>query len=86
MRRVRVVTDESGAVVVIVAIVAVVLFGFVALAVDAARIYAERAELQRTADAAALSGAQAAWQGPDAGTVARRFIEENPTPSHRSPT
>ncbi|MDQ3661298.1 MAG: pilus assembly protein TadG-related protein [Actinomycetota bacterium] len=79
-------SDERGAVIVIVAIVAVVLFGFVALAVDAARIYAERSELQRTADAAALSGAQAAWQGPDPSAVARRFIEENPTPYHRSPT
>jgi len=79
-------SDERGAVVVIVALVAVVLFGFVALAVDAARIYAERAELQRTADAAALSGAQAAWQGPDPSGVARRFIEENPTPYHHSPT
>ena len=86
MRRLQATLDERGAVVVIVAIVAVVLFGFVALAVDAARIYAERAELQRTADAAALSGAQAAWQGPDASAVARRFIEENPTPSHRSPS
>lgn len=86
MRRLRVASDERGAVVVIVAILAVVLFGFVALAVDAARIYAERSELQRTADAAALSGAQAAWQGPDPSAVARRFIEENPTPYHHSPT
>ncbi|HZJ50733.1 MAG TPA: pilus assembly protein TadG-related protein [Actinomycetota bacterium] len=86
MRRLRAASDERGAVVVIVAIVAVVLFGFVALAVDAARIYAERSELQRTADAAALSGAQAAWQGPDPSAVARRFIEENPTPYHHSPT
>ena len=84
MRRLTAASDERGAVVVIVAIVAVVLFGFVALAVDAARIYAERSELQRTADAAALSGAQAAWQGPDASAVARRFIEENPTPYHHS--
>ena len=84
MRRLTAASDERGAVVVIVAIVAVVLFGFVALAVDAARIYAERSELQRTADAAALSGAQAAWQGPDPSAVARRFIEENPTPYHHS--
>jgi len=86
VRRLTAASDERGAVVVIVAIVAVVLFGFVALAVDAARIYAERSELQRTADAAALSGAQAAWQGPDPSAVARRFIEENPTPYHHSPT
>lgn len=86
MRRRAQASDERGAVVVFVAIVAVVLFGFVALAVDAARMYAERSELQRTADAAAISGAQAAWQGPDPSTVASRFIEENPTPYHRSPT
>ncbi|HEU4487746.1 MAG TPA: pilus assembly protein TadG-related protein [Actinomycetota bacterium] len=77
-------TDDRGAVAVIVALVAVVLFGFMALAVDAARLYAERSELQRTADAAALSGAQAVWQGPDPSAVAHHYIEANPTAAHNS--
>lgn len=47
--------DDSGAVAVIVALLLTVLMGFVALGVDVASLYRERALLQRDADLAALS-------------------------------
>lgn len=50
--------DERGAVSVIVAVSMVALLGFVAITVDIGALYAERAELQNGADAAALAVAQ----------------------------
>jgi hypothetical protein len=77
--------DEQGTTVVIVAIVMVVLFGFTALAVDVARLYAERRELQRTADVSALSAAQALLQGSSAAIArGREYIRLNPTTHHDS--
>jgi hypothetical protein len=64
--------DDSGAVAVVVVIILAALCGFVALAFDIAHIIMVKAELQRTADAAALAGAmglapyigeQPYWQG-----------------------
>jgi Flp pilus assembly protein TadG len=49
--------DESGAAIVIIAIVLAVLCGFAGLAVDVGHMIMVRAELQRTADAGALAGA-----------------------------
>lgn len=51
----RIARDDSGAVAVIVAILAVVLFGMAALVIDVGRLYEERRELQNGADAAALA-------------------------------
>lgn len=51
-------TDEKGAVSVIVAVLLVVLLGFAAIAVDIGVVYSERAQLQNSADAAALAVAQ----------------------------
>ena len=48
-----------------VAVLLVVLLGCVALAVDIGYLYVARAELQRTADAAAMAGAQALARGSD---------------------
>lgn len=56
MRRAR--TDEHGAVAVIVAVSMVALLGFAAIAIDTGALYAERAQLQNGADAAALAVAQ----------------------------
>ena len=60
MRRLRLAphADERGAVVIIVAFSMVALLGFAALAVDVGALYAERAQLQNGADAAALAVAQ----------------------------
>ncbi len=58
-------TEPKGAVIVMVAVLLVVLLGCVALAVDIGYLYVARAELQRTADAAALAGAQALGRDVD---------------------
>lgn len=50
--------DESGAVLVIVAISMVALIGFAALAIDGGRLYSEKSKLQKALDAAVLAGAQ----------------------------
>jgi Flp pilus assembly protein TadG len=49
--------DESGTVAIVVALIFTALCGFVALAVDIGHTVRVKAELQRTADAAALAGA-----------------------------
>ena len=48
--------DESGATAIIIALIFSVLCGFVALAVDVGHMVVVKAELQRAADAGALSG------------------------------
>ena len=50
--------DERGAVAIIVAFSLVALLGFTAIALDTGALYAERAQLQNGADAAALAVAQ----------------------------
>lgn len=54
--------DEEGATAVLVAIGAVVVFGFIALAVDVGHLYAEKRELQNGADAGAIA---VAWDCAD---------------------
>lgn len=51
-------TQDDGAVAVIVAILAVVLFGFGAFAIDISSLWAERRQVQNGADAASLAVAQ----------------------------
>ena len=51
-------SSDRGAIAVLTAIVATVLFGFGALVIDVGMLYAERRELQNGADAAALAVAQ----------------------------
>ncbi len=57
--------EPKGTVIVMVAVLLVVLLGCVALAVDIGYLYVVRTELQRTADAAAMAGAQALARGSD---------------------
>ena len=52
------VAEESGAVVVLFALVLVVLFGAVAFAIDLSRLFHERQVLQNAVDFGALAGAQ----------------------------
>ncbi|RZS68637.1 Flp pilus assembly protein TadG [Agromyces ramosus] len=59
MRRLGTLEDERGASAVLVAILLSALIGFTALAVDVGTLYAERAQLQNGADAAALAVAKA---------------------------
>ncbi|MCL1594204.1 MAG: pilus assembly protein TadG-related protein [Actinomycetia bacterium] len=64
-------SDEGGAVLVMVALSMVMLFGFLAIVVDFGRVYTERRELQNGADAAALAVARDCAFG-DCGTSAER--------------
>jgi Flp pilus assembly protein TadG len=50
--------DESGAVLVMVAIAMVALLGFTALTIDGGRLFSEKSQLQNALDAAVLAGAQ----------------------------
>jgi hypothetical protein len=52
--------NESGQIIVILAVALVAILGITALAVDGSMIYAERRNDQTTADSAAMAGAQAA--------------------------
>lgn len=72
--------SQRGAVTVIVAIVVIVLFAFTALAVDVARMYEERRELQRTADLAVLAGAEQFFGGgtdADSRQTAQCYVGDN---------
>ena len=66
---------RKGAVIVLVAVLLVVLLGCAALAVDIGYLYVARAELQRTADAAALAGVQAL--GRDSETPFGEYLSAN---------
>lgn len=57
--------DQNGAVLVLVAILAVVLIGITALAIDIGHLLVVKNELQNAADAGALAGAQALYEDPD---------------------
>lgn len=77
-------SDDDGAIAVLVALVSVVLFGFGALAIDVTRLHQERRELQNGADAGALALAQSCGQGgcelgDDAvlGSLAQQYGNEN---------
>ncbi|WDF32629.1 Tad domain-containing protein [Arthrobacter agilis] len=75
--------SERGAISVIVALVMVVLLAFAALAIDVGMLYAERAQLQNGADAAALATAQECALGVAAASctaapeLARRLADGN---------
>ncbi len=56
-------SDDDGAVAVLVALLSVVLFGFGAFVIDVGALYSERRQLQAGADAAALAVAQACGGG-----------------------
>jgi Putative Flp pilus-assembly TadE/G-like len=76
-------TDEKGAVTVIVALFITVLFAFVALSVDVARLYEERRALVSAADLSALAGSQLLWKGEtDAEAEAQLYVTLNPSINH----
>jgi Flp pilus assembly protein TadG len=60
--------NESGATAIVFALALTVLCGFVALALDVGHLVMAKAELQRTADAAALAGAMGLLPYIDTGT------------------
>jgi len=72
-------TDDTGAVAVIVVILAVVLFGMAAMVVDVASLWSERRQLQNGADAGALAVAQMCATGSCDGyaTEAQKYADDN---------
>ncbi|HWL25865.1 MAG TPA: pilus assembly protein TadG-related protein [Ureibacillus sp.] len=54
----RIIKNESGNVLVLVAALMITLIGLTALVIDGGRLYLEKSTLQKAADAAALAGAQ----------------------------
>lgn len=83
MRPGRARSRERGAVLVIVAIVLVVLIGFIALVVDVGRLYKVRGELQNASDSAALAGA-AALDGTSEGIARARERAKDYAEMHRA--
>jgi hypothetical protein len=57
-RLLRLLNNENGGIIVIVAFAMVGLIGFTALAVDGGSIYSEKSKLQKAVDSAVLAGAQ----------------------------
>ncbi|HVF21002.1 MAG TPA: pilus assembly protein TadG-related protein [Mycobacteriales bacterium] len=74
----RIGRDDNGAVAVLVAILAVVLFGSAAVAVDLGKAYQRRRATQTTADLAALAGAQDLPNAQTACRSAVRYLLHNP--------
>lgn len=73
----KIVRDERGTVLVLVALGFTALLGFAALAVDTGVLYLEHTRLSRAADAAALAGAQELPDTVRAETVARDYALRN---------
>ncbi len=74
----RVSRDQRGAVAVIVAICAVMIFGFAAYAIDSGHLWAARRGLVTAADAAALASAKDYALGkPGCATAAGSFVTSN---------
>lgn len=79
--------NKNGQVIVIVALLLVVLFGIVAFVVDVGLLYQTRRELQTTADAAALAGAQDLTDAVSAKSTAIYYAElHGVQPSDTTPT
>ena len=72
----RLISDDSGAVAVVVALLSVALLGFGAIVIDAGQLYAERRELQNGADAGALAVAQTCAAGGCDAASAAALVEE----------
>ncbi len=73
----RLIKEERGAAVIIIAVAFTVLLGFVALAVDSGILYLEHTRLNGVADAAALAGAQELPDTAKAQTVAGDYAQLN---------
>lgn len=72
------ISNEQGAVLVLVALGLVVLLGCASLVIDVGLLYTSRSRLMNTADAAALAGAQELPMNPDlAMEVARVYVLSN---------
>jgi hypothetical protein len=73
----KIIKEEKGQVMVIVALAMVVLLGFTALAVDGGALYLARRQAATAADAAALAGALDLSNKTDAEDAARYYVQKN---------
>ena len=73
----RLLREEKGSVIVVIAIAFTLLLGFVALAVDTGVLYLEHNRLSGVTDAAALAGAQELPDTDKARTTAREYAQIN---------
>ncbi len=74
----RFIRDDSGAIMVLVAIGLVVLIGSMALVIDAGTVYAERMKASNAVDAAVLAGVRELPGNPDAArAVAQQYAQAN---------
>jgi len=69
--------SEKGQALVVIALAAVVLFGFAALAIDGSRVYSDRRKAQNAADTAALAGALAYSNGDNITSTAESRATSN---------
>ena len=69
----RIVSEERGQALIIMALAMVVLVGFLALAIDGGNAYAQRRLMQNAADAAALAGVRALALGENAEAAATEY-------------
>ena len=75
---IKLVKKENGQSLIMVALLMVILLGFAALAIDVGMLSLTKAELQISADAAALAGSQELPGKPDlAKTVAQNYVSAN---------
>lgn len=77
VRTVNLLRDESGAVLILVALMMVVFLGLVALVVDGGDLFTQQRDLQTAADSGALAGALALAHGEDWSEKASNFLEGN---------
>ncbi len=75
--KIKLLKNESGQAMVLVSLMCVVLFGFTAVAIDWGRVAIEKNQLQNTADAAALAGAQDLPSTATAENTAISYAEDN---------
>jgi len=69
--------SESGQALIIIALAAVVLFGFAALSIDGSRLFSDRRHAQNAADTSAMAAALAKTRGKDYNTAAQERATSN---------
>ena len=70
-------SSEKGQALIIIALAAVVLFGFAALAIDGSMVFSDKRHAQNAADTAALAGALAFSRGNDVSAAAQTRATSN---------
>lgn len=83
---VKIVKNEDGQALLLMALLIVVLMGFAALVIDLGHVYITKTKLQNAADAAALAGAQDLPNASTAKITAINYAEKNEVPASKTTT